>query len=387
MMMLPILVTTLASALPLRSARAQALASPTAHWGAHMLPDLGDRDDFSVHFLDFTRYGKEVRTVGGTREYWFTPYNDMRETLGFNILSYSRMRNGIRLGDRSANVDPGPLSGRTTLMLGFINDVVPEFLQNEVIHRSNLKSDKLERVPRRTTDTFDDISHGPSYYWPPIVGWSQEYFMRLYASRRIDGEEQRVPTPLFLGGGLQLSTINQEFFVHAGANVLEVPIPDKLDMGFLRGVGLGGMARAGALSPGHYLKDLTSHYTNVQAVVRANVEIRGFAMQLDYTMTGASGFFVAPRTPAQRQIIAEFPVDTDPAERYQAKSPVSERFSSLRARIGDFTFEMYNDSFGGKDKGPSYGTYAAYNVHRPNGRIPGIDWLFDRFGRGDDDGR
>jgi hypothetical protein len=359
----------------------QSLVTPTSHWGGNLIPDLRDRADYGLHFLGFTRYGKEIQSCpvsqpGCPDRYTFTPYNDMQETLGFNIISYTHMQNGLRTSpdDSSANADPGPLSRRRTLMLGVVDDHAPEFLQNRVIHLANWRDKKLRRVPRELTDTPNETSLGPTHAWPPVAGWSEEYFLRFYMSRRIDGDEQRLPTPFFVGGGWQLSTLNHEVFVHAGSNVYEWRLPDCFHLGGarLRSAGLGAMGRIGLLRPGHYFQDLTGHYTNLQGVGRVNLEWWGYSTQFEYAITSTTGFFVAPRTAADLDIIGELPPGTDTAGVYQAKHALNELFSSIRVRIGDFTFETYNDSPGGKDKGPSFGAHVSYNVYRPDRKFPWV---------------
>ncbi len=358
------------------AAAGQALATPEAHWGGNMLPDLRDRADFGVHFLGFTQYGKEVFRFDTTR-YTFTPYNDIPQTLGFNILAYSRMQNGLLMkhSDRPTEVDPGPLSRRRTFMLGIVNDHIPEFLQNDVIHRGNLQRDKLRRVPRKPWDTKTHTSYGPNHNLPLVAGWSDEYFLRLYAPQRDDGHETRQPTPLFIGGGWQLSTLQQEAFLHAGSSVYETtrfpdwfPLPHVLQ---IRSFGVGGMARVGALKAGHYFPDIVPAYANAQGLVRLGTEIAsGFPVQLEYALTSAYGFFASPRSPSELATINEFRAGTDSTHLYQAKTPARELFFSIRVRIGDFTFETYNDSPGGKDKGPSFGASMSYNLYRPDRRFP-----------------
>jgi hypothetical protein len=355
------------------AASAAQLVTPTSHWGGIVLPDLEDRAEYGVHFVGFTQFGKEIDPL--TKRFTFTPYNDLDQTLGFNILSYSRTNTtaGRHLGDTGRNVDPGPLTRRTTFVLGVIDDRIPRALQNEVIHRSRFTT-KLRPVPRSRTDDTTDVSLGRQDILPPVAGWSEEFFLRLFVTRRADGDEQRVATPLFVGGGWQVGTVNQELFVHVGSSVYDIELPERARLFgvHLHSVGVGGVGRAGLLKPGRHLRDLTSHYANVQGLARANVEIRGFETQVEFALTSTTGFFVAPRTPTERALIAELQKEDEPESVYQAKSSMSELFGAFRVRIGDFTFETYNDTWGGKDKGPSFGAHITYNVYTPGKRFPWI---------------
>jgi hypothetical protein len=371
---------TLALLLPARVA-AQGVVSPTSHWGAVMLPDLQERTEWGLHFIGFTRYGKEVDATG---RYTFTPYNDIDRTMGFNLatVSCTRLeaprltfkalgcpRFGRTTSGDGRSVGASPFTTRQTIVLGFIDDRIPEWLQNRVIHWSNLKRRKLLPVPRDVADTPDRRpSLARSQYWPPVVGISREYFLRLYYQQFQGGTDVRVPTPFFVGGGFGLGTVNQEGFLHAGANVAENdfrrPVPLFPWWVKLRGISGGAMMRAGVLAPGYYFRDVTAHYVNLQGVGRATIDWANFPTQFEFALTSAHGFFVASRTEAQQEMVEELGPNADPTNVYQAKSALSERFIALRVRIGDFTIETYNDLIGGKDKGPSFGAHFTYNLHR-----------------------
>ncbi|MEO7455243.1 MAG: hypothetical protein ABIY52_03220 [Gemmatimonadaceae bacterium] len=337
---------------------AQGLATPVAHWGGYLLPSIEPSVEWSLHFVGFTQYGKEKDTTG---KYLFHPYNDIAKTYGYNMLSYARS------DILDARVLTGStLSARTTLFGGVIDDNVPRFLQNQVIHLSNLRGKKLAPVPRRLGDTPDHISDGDHSPWP-IVGYSRELFMRMNYSREENGVEERVLAPFFVGGGYAISTLNQELFFHIGSDIKEYPMPWWLKPPGInvRSVGLGGMIRAGVLVPGPIMTDLTSDFMNAQGVVRFVLDVFDYPIRVDYVTTGAHGYFVAPRNAEQRAIIAEFPPETRDASVYQAKSAMSERFSSIRVAVGNLTFETYNDSYGGKDKGPTFGAQISLRVAPP----------------------
>jgi hypothetical protein len=359
---LAVCAAALAAAVP----AAGQVVTPSSHWGSLMIPEARERTEVGLHFLAFTEYGKEVDPQTG--EYVLTPYNDMDETLGFNLLSLSHYDIINRRATSTAS-----LSRRWTLTAGVIDDHIPEFLQNTVVHWNKLRRDSLDRVPRSPSDTRTHTSRGPTRAWPPVLSVSDEYYLRVpYQRRTAGGKTERGLTPLFLGGGATLGTLNQEAYLHAGTTMVDVELPEHRVpvLGLqVRSVGFAGMARAGVLFPGYYFRDLTGSYVNVQAAGHAEVEVHSFPVEIGAAITEARGFFVATRTEAQWDAIAELPPGTDPASVYAAKSPVDERFISIRLRIGEFTFETYNDLIGGKDKGPSFGAHVSYSI--PPTWLPG----------------
>lgn len=379
---------------------AQGVVTPSSHWGTILIPERTEREEWGFHAVGFTQYGKEL--IPGTEQYTFRPYNDMDETLGFNFITLSctdhiqpfsnplvacpELATRV-LGPllRTKSFEPGagdgihnsvsenPLSRRRTFLLGLVDDHATEFLQNRVVHLANWRDEKLVRIPRSVDDTPDETSLGPTKALP-LLGVSDEYFLRLGFTRK-EGtepdqlEDVRVLSPFFLGGGFALSTINQEAFLHVGADITKASLGIRplgwlgVDGIELRSVGAGAMMRGGILAPGPHLDDLTGQYLTTQGVVRLVVDWWAYPTVLDLGITSAQGFFVAPRTPAQWAEIHER--DARPEDVYDAKSPMNERFVSLRVRIGDFTFETYNDMLGGKDKGPSFGAHMTINFHTP----------------------
>ena len=350
------------------SARPQGIVAPTSHWGGNALPDLAERKDIGFHVVGFTRFGKESDATG---RYVFDPYNDMEETLGFNLLTYQHTyaKKDSRAQLPFTPIGASGLVTRSTAGIGMLNDYLPRFFQNSVIHQGRINAkDPLLPVPRRTTDTDTSISLGPSRVFPLILTYSSEYFLHLETHQRINNVDARRTTPLFVGGGWQVGTLNQEAFVHLGASMQEFELPDMWPLNWwglrLRAVGIGGMARTGVLFPGRYFQDLTAHYSHVQVAWRATLDWWGFPTRLEFAATSSEGFFAATRTEADRAMIAQLRA-SDPTTVYAAKRDLTERFYSLRVRVGDFTFETHNDSYGGKDKGPSFGAQVSLNIYKP----------------------
>lgn len=343
---------------------------PAAQWGANLIPGTRDTREIGLHFSGFTRYGKEVDTTRKPLRYNFRPYNDIDQTYGFNLLTYSRMDNAWRGPNRKrgSSVNTAGYARRMSAFIGLIDDRMPSFLQNTVIHKGNLRGrDKLYKVPRDTTDALDHPSLGLSQAWPPVVGGSFEYFMRLSyeSSEEYEGDRVRVHTPLFIGAGAAASTLYHDLFVHLGSSYSEAE-PCCLALGPVRiaSAGVGALARTGLLMPGHYFKDVASGYLSAQMSARVSLEVWHYPLQFDYTLTNSTGMFVASRSDAQ---LAEVADRGAPARKvYYAKSPIPERFHSLRIHIGQFTFETFNDSPGGKDKGPSFGASIGFEVYRPS---------------------
>ena len=66
-------------------------------------------------------------------------------------------------------------------------------------------------------------------------------------------------------------------------------------------------------------------------------------------------------------------VDTPFGREGRRRDALDERFLSLRLQVGSWTFETFNDSRGGKDRGPTYGA-RAFVTARPGERF--YEWVF-----------
>jgi hypothetical protein len=355
------LCAILAGMLSRLPARAQAIVTPNSHWGGIMVPDLTNRVDIGVHMLGFTQYGKEF--TPGTGDFTFKPYNDIDETLGFNLFTYTRTGYEGRFP-----IIESSLQTRTSYVVGIIDDHIPEFFQNDVAHWGNYRGqNRLPRVPRKLHDTPDSTSRGPTKSYP-VLSYSKEYFIRFEQRRRLGAEVIQSPSRFFVGGGFAVGTINHEAFVHIGTNPVEWTIPDRVNLACpvlcVNTLGIGGVARAGVLSPSHHFRDLTADFSNLQGLGEVNASIIGFPFSVGIAITGARGFFVEERTAADHQIIAE---REEPMEKvYEVKRPKQERFFAAQLRMGGFTFDFVNDFIGGKDKGPSFGVGASLDATRNN---------------------
>jgi hypothetical protein len=340
---------------------AQGLATPGAHWGAILLPDREHRLDLAFQAVLFTEFGKEVRPNG---QYALVPYNDLRETLGFNVLSLSHTTSGATFPFTESSVQR-----RTSFAVGVVDDHLTEFLQNDLAHWAKIRGrNRLRRVPRRLGDTEATTSAGITLS-TPILQLSQEFFFRPQELDRVGATLRQQPSSLFAGGGYTVGTINHEAFLHAGLD----PIGFRPSEGAgcrwglcLHGLEVGGMARAGLLVPSALLRDLTSSFASGQAVLRLEASIAGFPFSLEAALTDATGFFAEPRTQAESIEAAER--EKPAASLYYQKRPKRERLVAHRLRMGQFTFEYLNDSVGNKDKGPTFGVSTGFNLARSSAR-------------------
>ena len=340
----------------------QNVVAPSSHWGSTMYPELRPSRTAGLHLVGFTQFGKELDTSG---QYDFESYNDIEETLGFNFLAYSRTGYANRSNARSN------LLRRTVITLGIISDVTTEWLQNDVIH-AGLLADPLDPIPRDSSDTKDQISTGPTRFG--IYGYSEEVTYRIN-TRAIStsGQVQYIPTPLFVGGGLSISNLQVEGFVQYGAshflktprNLIEFRRFFRLDY-----ADFSAMSRRGVLLPARIygpilpysvFKDIASGYTSTQGSITLYGEflipckllgLFHLPLVAQFTITNASGLFVARRDQQARERAKTD--DREVSKVYQSKSPLKERFLSVKIRLGSFIFETSNDIAGGKDKGPSF---------------------------------
>jgi hypothetical protein len=76
------------------------------------------------------------------------------------------------------------------------------------------------------------------------------------------------------------------------------------------------------------------------------------------------GFFAEPRSAAEIALASE-PDHANLRDSPYTLRPKHERYMSTRVRIGEFCFETYNDSFGHKDKGPTYGAQISVDLGAP----------------------
>ena len=322
---------------------AQNSVFPSSHWGGTTYPDLVPTQRVGAHFFGFTQYGKEI--VGKKGPYSFEPYNDIDETLGFNLLAVSNTRALDRRTPRSS------MTYRGMVFVGAIDDHIPRFLQNEVAH-SWFRD--LRPVPRDTTDTYDPDTTSLGSSGPALLGYAGEVNLRLMSWISSD---LRVPTGFFFGTGFAVSTIQHEIYGQFGGvhfKSWDMPtIPGRF-LFDLRTLDVSATSRFGVLLPGRVFDDIASRYVTVQGTISAVFRFWvDYPVYVDYSISSTSGMFVRQRIVAERAQLTQD--NDDKKDTYQHKQPLKERYYALKARIGSFEFETYNDSQGGKDKGPSFG--------------------------------
>jgi hypothetical protein len=350
--------------------------SPDVYWGGLLVPEVEERDDLGLHFLAFTRFGKETLPDGSA--YTFNPYNDWNHTQGFNILSYSQTRSMERVFGPNGN-EPlldSPIWITKSYQIGLVGDAITEFLQNDVVHWASWRKSELLRVPRDTSDTFDHTSHGRSSN-TPIVQYGRSYSVRFEYLRRQEDRTERVPTSFFVGAGFTAGTLNQDLYVHAGSmpTLRRFDFPSPRSDVRLRGAGFGFVVRTGLLYPGYFFRDVTSGYVSAQAAASLDIAIAHYPVEVTIAGTTLTGFFVAGRDSVQRAAAEEVGNGVD--GHYQSKRALTERFLTFRVRIGRFDFETFNDSWGGKDKGPSFGARMEFNLMKPPlGQVRSEAWEY-----------
>lgn len=318
-----------------------------------MYPSLEPKQELGVNFALFSEFGKRVNADGlvptsaektGDPAVYATQdrYNMESETIGFNFVSASNTRPLIR--DR---VFASNLLFRSTLIAGVAGDLATSWFQNKVIHKpANLP-------PIERNDTLNPADDGLRSL---LLGYSGELNYRFYSlSRRADGTRM-IPTPLFIGGGYSIATIQNEGFVQLGFRNFD-PVP-RLFPPSIVSIRLSTMARAGALLPSFVFHELAGYYVTAQASVGLLFCQYIFPIGLEFGITGASGEFLNQSLPRD--------------ERDQA-TPLAdglrERFLAMQVVLGNFAFQTFNDILGGKDKGPTYGASISYVLRE------GVGWL------------
>ena len=352
---------------------AQNSVFPAPHWGGVIYPSLRPTKRIGIHFVGFTQYGKELDQ---SDNYVFEPYNDIDKTLGFNLIAASNTRY-VKQGFFRSN-----LTYRSMIFAGITDDHVPRFLQNIIAHkvvpRIKRQDDALP-VPRNTTDTHtpERISLGPTR--ADLFGYSGELDLRLFSrSNSKAGGLQFIPTGFFVGGGFSFSTLQHELYVQFGAHPFkryDLPGLFRIILDW-RMLSLSAMSRLGVLQPGWIFGNIASRYVIVQGTVSGVFRLwLDYPIKIDFSIASTTGMFVQARDPAEIQKIITID-ERKPEDVYQTKEPLKERYYSLKVLIGSFIFETYNDSYGGKDKGPSFGARFSLVVSPDNKRLWGLlDWL------------
>jgi hypothetical protein len=159
--------------------------APSVHWGSLSFPDQYSTLTTGLILDRFTP------TDGGGAKYDST----VAQTLGFNLVTLSWTRHGAeRFAGWSMNLTAGisPTTNQPS-----------EFFQNKVVHQLRHLPPVPTMQARQDTDAMVD---GSVTKWFPLFR----------------------PKDVFLGGGLSVGTIYQEFFLRTGVRRLQVT-PDLYD--------------------------------------------------------------------------------------------------------------------------------------------------------------
>jgi hypothetical protein len=302
-------------------ARAQGTASPGPHFGFSAFPELAPVHQIGLQFALFTEYGKP----GDGR---FGDYDGL-PTMGINLLSLSNTRVLNRNDDLSSN-----LLFTSTFQLGWSNDAVTRRLQNQVRHRM-LKVDYVARG--RTREQFEVGYGGQIVYRIIRDAWSKQ------------GEPVHVPTPLFALAGFNVGSLFADTYVGLGLRNLIGPyfLYERVRRVFF--LSFSVMSRLGMpfstcgvvdkIGLECALQTPATYYLANQASVTVHLLEAWYPIRAELGWMGHTGIFV----------------DRD-------RQPMPERFWTFRLSLGDFVFEIANDSGGRKDIGPTMATQIYYNV-------------------------
>ncbi len=327
-------------------ARAQNVALPGPHFGATMFPDLEAVQHIGLQFYDFTEFDK-LQDTGGL----YRRYNDINSTIGFNLITLSNTRN-LRRDDPFAS----NLLLRSALVAGYSFDQPTNALQNDVIH----KLGGLPRVPRGAT------------LQRPLVNYAAELNYNFHAiGRASDGRLQFVPTPLFVGAGFSAGTIMQDLYVQGGLHQFSSARAYQRVLERYVFLSISAMTRVGVTLPGLVIDETQLFYATAQGALRAHVASFSFPIVAEVALTGTTGVFRRGVGPEYGPYVA--PAGMEPARVDRVALP--EYFVAFRLQLGDFIFETVNDFYGGKDRGPTYGT-SVYYVLLPGSKLSRlVSWL------------
>lgn len=343
-----------------RPCSAQLNVAPSSHWGASMYPTLEPGVTLGYEILGFTELGKDVRADGAplTADECRSAlaerdlpsrapcggadrYNHIRQTIGLNLIGFSYTHPLRRYRVQGSN-----LLFTSSVVVGWVGDSTTEFYQNEIIHRvARLQRIRREAVacPRGELGRFVDCF---------AFGYGGELDYRLHS---FDQERRRLgirETPFFVGAGFFASNIESELYTHLGLRRFDLTGPLLPRLGRFVYLSLSAMGRAGLLVRGAIFEHLANQYAAVDGALALHLLPYHWPIVVEFAFTASTGqFVVAPRTVAAdgRELQSEPP---PPA--------LAERMYRLRVELGEFVFETYNDSPGGKDKGPSFGARAMY---------------------------
>jgi hypothetical protein len=343
---LTLLILLAALGLP-RAARAQGGGLAGPHWGATMYPDGNPIAHVGVQLYQFTEFDKKRDPVTGE----YLRYNDYADTVGLNLLSLSHTRSLNRTQSFAGN-----LLFRSSLAVGLSHDASTAWFQNKVIH----KVARLDEVPR-----------GATRNWMPLVNYGGELDHFFHAITR--GEDGRIlfsPTPIFAGAGFSAGSIAQDLFVRAGVHEFALRHPALRWLQRFIYPSFSAVMRLGMGLPGLALGETSLLYAAAQTSVRLHIAEAYFPIVAEAALMGSTGFFRSGVGPAHGSYVAP-PEDIAPADR----SGRREHFIAFRLQLGDFVFETFNDVFGGKDRGPTYG-FAVHFIVVPGSSLEkAVSWL------------
>jgi hypothetical protein len=342
------------------AAGAQTTGAPGSHWGASMYPALRPGNSGGFEILGFTHLGKDTRPDGaplkpsecdaaraagnlppGAPCGVPDPYNYMDKTIGLNLLSVAITRPLKRYDSRGSN-----LLYTHNFVAGMVSDYLPELYQNRVIHKvAGLQPIRREGIACKGSSgkVYNCYSLG--------YGGELNYKVNVFdRTERIAIRE----TPFFAGSGFMVSNIESEVYTQLGLRRFDLTSGASPRVARWVSLSISTMVRAGVLVPGAIFERLASLYVIADATLAAHFFPYDWPVTVEFGYAANTGQFIdRPRaTTADHREVQSGPVPV----------PLPERMYHLRVELGEFTFETYNDSPGGKDKGPSFGARIFYTV-------------------------
>ncbi len=325
---------------------AQNMTAPAPHWGALLQPDSEPQQQLSFQVFGLTEFGPPKKDEAPEDAGLYA--RGLDRTIGFNVLSFSNTR-PLRINQtHSTNT-----LYSSTLSLGVIHDLFTEWLQNDVIHDA---SNGLRRVPR------EEKAEG---FLLGYEGQLNHFFSSVVLPKNGDSLAF-VQSPVFVGSGFGINSFYSDMYVHTGVSKFDLRhhfLTSAVDPFFY--ISVSSMVRAGVVLPydfggvfpGLRNEEVVNGYYLAQGTVEAHLFSKWYHnLSVSFSLTHNSGLFSDTRND---ELLYDGFCRNDCAPR---KYPIREFFYSARAEIGDFSFEVYNDSPGNKDSGPSFGARLMYRL-------------------------
>ncbi len=312
---------------------------PGPNWGNEAYPQLSPARDYGMEVYLFSEFGQD-KSGNCLETQTCNRYNDVDRTIGINVLRISSSRYFTTESQYKNNIIYS-----NSLLFGWSGDKLTNYFQNDFIHQGSIRKwgggTQLPEVPRGKVAPCE-----------LLLGWIGEMNynpLTFLIQNTSPGRTEFEPSKYFLGGGLALSNIYSDSYLHLGVKEFQWKT-DNSNFDEYVFVSTAALFRAGmlfdhaipvesgGLLAGQFHSDeISQSYSLVQGSLRLNLLDHIFPMVFSYTLTASTGVFQASESGSG-----------------PSRSLLPERYSSIGIDIGDWKFETSNDSPGGKDKGPTF---------------------------------